>query len=131
MNVRNYNVGASDYATHKYQVWDFWIYFQMNAFDGDILKRDLRHKSTDPREMDYRKIIHICSERLRQLDNNEFYISIRSDITNEEKINKFEEMIVDYNLCDNDYEIAKNLCLSVIPPYQLIIDLCKKQLEEN
>ena len=63
--------------------------------------------------------------------NNEFYISIRSDTTNEEKINKFEEMIVDYNLCDNDYEIARNICLSIVPPYQLIIDLCKKQLGEN
>ena len=78
--------------------------------------------------MDYKKIIHICKERLRQSDNNEFYTSVRKDTNDEEKLNKFEEMIIDYNLCDNDYEIAKSICLATIPPYKRIIELCEENL---
>ena len=68
-NTRSYNVGESDYSKHKIQPWDIWIEYKLNPFDADIIKRVLRHKKTDTRKMDYEKIIHICQERIRQIDN--------------------------------------------------------------
>ena len=70
-SVRDHNVGESDYCKHKIQPWDIWIEYKLNPFDADIIKRVLRHKKTDSRKMDYEKIIHICQERIRQIDNNE------------------------------------------------------------
>lgn len=67
-HVRSYNVGESDYAQHKIQPWDIWIEYKLNPFDADIIKRVLRHKKTDSRKMDYEKIIHICQERIRQIE---------------------------------------------------------------
>lgn len=69
--VRQYNVGESDYSKHKIQPWDIWYQYKLNPWDADIVKRVLRHKSTDSREMDYVKIIHICLERIRQLRNED------------------------------------------------------------
>lgn len=65
--VRSMNVGASDYAEHIIQPWAIWIDYQMNPWDADIVKRVLRTKKNEPRWMDYKKIIHDCQERLRQL----------------------------------------------------------------
>lgn len=70
-NISNYNIGASDYARHLIQPWQIWIEYKLNPFDADIIKRVLRHKKTDSRRMDYEKIVHICQERIRQIDNNE------------------------------------------------------------
>lgn len=67
-NVRSHNVGASDYSKHAIQPWDIWMEYHLNPWDADIVKRVLRTKSTDSRRMDYEKIIHICEERIRQLD---------------------------------------------------------------
>ncbi|WAX10390.1 hypothetical protein BV57P3_00035 [Phocaeicola phage BV57P3] len=67
-DVRSYNVGASDYAKHKIQPWDIWIEYNLNPWDADIVKRVLRTKKTDGRRLDYEKIIHICKERIRQID---------------------------------------------------------------
>lgn len=66
-DVRGHNVGASDYSKHLIQPWTAWIEYELNGFDADIVKRVLRTKSTDSRMMDYKKIIHICEERIRQL----------------------------------------------------------------
>lgn len=66
-DVRSYNVGNSNYAKHKIQPWDIWLEYDLNAWDADIVKRVLRHKEGESREMDYEKIIHICRERIRQL----------------------------------------------------------------
>ena len=72
--VRNHNVGNSDYAKHKIQPWDIWIEYKLNPFDADIIKRILRKKveaglsEQESRKMDYQKIIHICEERIRQID---------------------------------------------------------------
>lgn len=66
--VRGHNVGSSDYSKHKFQVWDIWIEYRLNPWDADIIKRVLRKKGTDPRRLDYEKIIHICQERIRQID---------------------------------------------------------------
>ena len=68
-DTRSHNVGESDYSKHKIQPWDIWIEYKLNPFDADIIKRVLRHKKTDTRRMDYDKIIHICQERIRQIDS--------------------------------------------------------------
>ena len=73
-SVRNHNVGKSDYSKHKIQPWDIWIEYKLNPFDADIVKRILRKKAElgmteqESRRMDYEKIIHICEERIRQID---------------------------------------------------------------
>lgn len=67
-DVRAYNVGNSDYAKYKIQVWDIWKEYNLNPFDADIVKRVLRNKTGESRKMDYEKIIHVCKERIRQLD---------------------------------------------------------------
>ena len=64
---RKRNVGKSNYAKHKIQPWDIWIEYKLNPWDADIIKRILRVKKGESREMEYEKIIHICEERLRQL----------------------------------------------------------------
>lgn len=69
VDTRSYNVGASDYAKHKIQPWDIWLEYGLNPWDADIVKRVLRTKKTDGRRLDYEKIIHICKERIRQIDN--------------------------------------------------------------
>lgn len=74
-DVRSYNIGNSDYAQHKIQPWDIWIEYRLNPFDADIVKRVLRNKIGDSRKMDYEKIIHICKERIRQIEEGlEWYI---------------------------------------------------------
>lgn len=67
-NVRSYNVGKSDYAKHSIQPWDIWKEYNLNPWDADIVKRVLRTKEGEDRKLDYEKIIHICKERIRQLE---------------------------------------------------------------
>ncbi len=67
-SVRAYNRGASDYSQHIIQPWSIWQDYQLNPWDADIIKRVLRHKQGDPRRLDYEKIIHICEERIRQIE---------------------------------------------------------------
>ena len=72
--TRKANVGNSNYAKHLIQPWSIWIDYNLNAWDADIVKRVLRTKSEpgisekEARIMDYNKIIHICKERIRQLE---------------------------------------------------------------
>lgn len=72
-DVRKDNVGRSDYSKHLIQPWSIWIDYNLNPWDADIIKRTLRTKeepglfADDARIMDYQKIIHICKERIRQL----------------------------------------------------------------
>jgi len=65
---RGRNVGASDYASHVIQPWSIWKDYQLNPWDADIIKRVLRIKEGDSRKLDYQKIMHICEERIAQLD---------------------------------------------------------------
>ena len=67
-NTRNNNVGKSDYSKHIIQPWSIWIAYNLNPWDADIIKRVLRTKEDTPRKEDYEKIIHICQERIRQID---------------------------------------------------------------
>lgn len=67
-DIRETNVGNSNYSTHVIQPWSIWLdYPELTSFDCDIIKRVLRTKKGDTRIMDYEKIIHICNERIRQL----------------------------------------------------------------
>ena len=72
--TREYNIGKSDYSKHKIQPWDIWMEYHLNPWDADIIKRVLRTKtepgltSVESRILDYNKIIHICHERINQLD---------------------------------------------------------------
>lgn len=67
-NVRDYNIGKSDYSKHRIQPWDIWLEFGLNPWDADIVKRVLRTKEGEDRKLDYEKIIHVCQERIRQLE---------------------------------------------------------------
>ena len=66
--VRSFNEGTSDYSKRLIQPWSIWIEYDLNPWDADIVKRVLRHKETDSRKLDYQKIIHICKERIRQIE---------------------------------------------------------------
>ena len=66
--IRSHNVGKSDYSKHIIQPWTIWIAYNLNPWDADIIKRVLRTKEDTPRKEDYEKIIHICQERIRQID---------------------------------------------------------------
>lgn len=51
------------------QSWTIWLdYPELTAWDDDIIKRILRKKQGDSRKLDYEKIIHICNERIRQIN---------------------------------------------------------------
>jgi hypothetical protein len=74
-SVRNHNVGCSNYSKHKIQPWDIWEEYELNPWDADIVKRVLREKedgrpATVTRIEDYDKIIHVCQERIRQIQAN-------------------------------------------------------------
>lgn len=75
--VRAKNIGASNYSEHTIQPYSIWIDWDLNPWDADIVKRVLRTKKeggmsfNKSRKMDYEKIIHICQERIRQIDIEE------------------------------------------------------------
>ena len=83
-DVRNHNVGASDYRKHIIQPWAIWQEYKLNPWDADIVKRILRTKETDSRKMDYEKIIHICQERIRQIEVAEPFNNNLEDYGKEE-----------------------------------------------
>lgn len=74
--VRKNNVGNSDYSKHIIQPWSIWLDYNLDPWDADIVKRILREKEEpgmskeDARIMDYEKIIHICKERIRQIEED-------------------------------------------------------------
>ena len=73
-DTRKQNLGNSNYADHKIQVWDIWKEYSLNPWDADIVKRILRTKNDagmtarEQRILDYKKVIHICQERINQLE---------------------------------------------------------------
>lgn len=75
-DVRSSNYGKSDYSKHLIQPWSIWKDYNLNPWDADIVKRVLRTKEEpgmskeESRIMDYEKIIHICRERIRQLEGD-------------------------------------------------------------
>ena len=83
-DIRNYNIGNSDYATHIIQPWSIWIDWKLNPWDADIIKRVLRNKIGTSRKEDYEKIIHIAKERIRQIDTQIGTIANTIDFENVE-----------------------------------------------
>lgn len=73
--VRDYNIGKSNYSEHIIQPWSIWIDYKLDPWDADIIKRVLRTKEEnglsykESRILDYEKIIHIAKEKIRQLNN--------------------------------------------------------------
>lgn len=128
-DIRSYNVGNSDYAKHKYQSWDFWIRFKITCpFDADICKRILRIKPQDGRELDYKKIIHICGERLRQLAlGPDAFPALSHNVSEQE----FKEMIADYaHLTEDDISILRLILFPVFSDRSLVYENIKKILEK-
>ena len=130
--VRNVVEGSSDYNKHRYQIWDIWIKFRINnGFDCDLVKRTLRTKQTDPRILDYKKMVHICSERIRQFQNNENVFPIENlepkDVT-------LGEMLEDYDLTSDDVVILSRILYpntsNRVSDYQMIIEICDKRIRE-
>lgn len=74
---RSHNVGESDYASHPIQPWDCWINWGMNPWDADMLKRLIREKlivgytAKESRIQDYKKIQHLCDERITQIEKGD------------------------------------------------------------
>lgn len=66
--VRSYNKGCSNYSEHIIQPWSIILDWGLDYWDGDIIKRVLRTKKGESKELDYQKIIHICEEKLRQIE---------------------------------------------------------------
>ena len=75
-DIRSYNIGTSDYSKYKIQPWDIWEDYNLNPWDADIIKRVLREKTYEGKSQsqsrieDYQKIIHVCLNRIRQLNQN-------------------------------------------------------------
>ena len=67
-DARSYNVGVSDYVEKTIQPWSVWLDWKLNPWDADIVKRIARHKDGEDEYIKYEKIIHICKERIRQLN---------------------------------------------------------------
>ena len=130
-DVRSYNCGASDYSKHKFQSWSFWILFRLNPWDADLTKRVLRIKKTDGRLLDYRKMKHICLERIRQFQNNENVFPIENL---EPKNVTLSEMLEDYNLTDDDKIILSRILYpntsNRVSDYQMIIEICNKKIKQ-
>lgn len=136
-SVRNHNVGKSDYAKHKIQPWDIWIEFQLNPFDADLVKRTLRTKAeggmtpSEARKLDYEKIIHISSERIRQLKSGVEWPTPTA-LPNGARV---DEIIEEYQLNEIDAEILDNLLIREenvdyrIGQYGVVIECARRRIE--
>lgn len=137
-SVRNHNVGNSDYAKHKIQPWDVWIEFQLNPFDADIAKRTLRTKAeggmtkNEARKLDYEKIVHIASERIRQIKTGVTWPVAVLKPTGA----RVDEIVDEYKLCSKDAMILDNILMKDttdggrIKQYEAVIRYAKKRIEE-
>lgn len=76
--TRSYNVGVSDYSEKVIQPWSVWQDWNLNPWDADIVKRIGRHKDGEDEFIKYEKIIHICRERLRQLNTKS--ITVKDEV---------------------------------------------------
>ena len=51
----------------------------LNPWDADIVKRVLRIKEGEDRLLDYEKIIHVCQERIRQIEDERTEVEEEND----------------------------------------------------
>lgn len=95
-DIRNSNVGESDYSKHIIQPWSIWQDYNLDPWDADIVKRVLRTKKVkgktaeESRIEDYKKIIHICKEKLRQLGVEEKKPSTEITLNQKEICNLYD-----------------------------------------
>lgn len=138
-SVRNHNVGNSDYAKHRIQPWDVWIEFQLNPFDADLVKRTLRTKAeggmtqAEARKLDYEKIVHISSERIRQIKTGVDW-PCSGLLPNGSRV---DAIIDEYNLCPKDALILDNLLMREddngedrIKQYETVIECAQSRIAE-
>lgn len=78
-SCQSYHIGKSDYSRHVIQPWNIWLEYNLNPWDADIVKRVLRTKEGEDRMLDYKKIIHVCQERIRQLEAERTEVAEESD----------------------------------------------------
>ncbi len=143
--VRNNNVGKSDYSKHTIQPWSIWIDYELNPWDADIVKRTLRTKeepgmsAVEARIMDYDKIEHICRERKRQLKNSENITNpYTSDINPKDTTVFIPDMIIPgkdfmrqlYDCVSKTDEKPKNMVLSRDSLSKVIYYLKGNELEK-
>ncbi len=64
--VNSYNIGTSDYNVRTIQPWDIIAMYNLDFFEGNILKYLLRKKGTD--EEDLKKIIHYAEKKLSLME---------------------------------------------------------------
>ena len=95
-SCQSYHIGKSDYSRHIIQPWNIWLEYGLNPWDADIVKRVLRTKEGEDRKLDYEKIIHVCQERIRQLDAE------RADAIEESNEPDYKTAILPYE--KNDYK---------------------------
>ena len=124
-DVRKDNVGNSNYSKHTIQPWSIWIDYNLNPWDADIIKRILRTKKEEgmslkeSRLMDYEKIIHICKERIRQLNNETSEnVSIEPSVSTENGI---------YTVSTNT-SCLKGLTISNPSPYHIAYSEFKPEI---
>lgn len=138
-SVRNHNVGNSDYAKHKIQPWDVWIEFQLNPFDADLAKRTLRTKAeggmtqNEARKLDYEKIVHIASERIRQIKTGVTWpVSAIASPTGA----RVDDIVNEYNLCARDAMILDSILMKEptdagrIRQYEDVIRFAEERIED-
>lgn len=107
-NIRNYNVGNSNYSKHAIQPWDIWEEYDLNPWDADIVKRVLRTKEEpgmsfeEARIMDYEKIIHICKKRIDMLNNSDYDRRFVSKMRNCIIMKNTEEKETEATICDKE-----------------------------
>lgn len=109
-DVRKDNIGNSDYSKHIIQPWSIWKDYNLNPWDADIVKRVLRTKEEpgkskeDARIMDYEKIIHICKERIRQINEDKKEEGTSSGISTDGTacISKFKPSAISYSLNEKE-----------------------------
>jgi hypothetical protein len=69
-DTRSYNEGGSDYSKHILQPWTIALDYNLDPWDMNIVKYVLRTKKGESRILEYKKIIHNCEEKIRQLKEN-------------------------------------------------------------
>lgn len=66
---RSINEGSSNYAEKTIQPYSIWLdYPELTSWDHDLIKRILRTKKGESRLLEYKKIIDVCNERIRQIE---------------------------------------------------------------
>ena len=111
----------------------------MNPFDADLVKRTLRTKAeggmtqAEARKLDYEKIVHISSERIRQIKTGVYWPS-QTELPNGSRV---DSIIAEYNLCPKDALILDTLLMREddngedrIKQYETVIECAQSRIAE-